>query len=276
MHKREYPDMTTTALPFPAAARRHGPRKLLSAALIAGTCLGLGACNAVDRISRIGEAPELAAIENPTEQQGYKPVSLPMPRPEEVAHAPNSLWRPGSRAFFKDQRANRVGDLLTVTVNIDEGAQFQNATTRTRSGSEGLNVPEFFGYNIPSLVGRLPGNNSDADPDNLVELGSTGASSGTGTIDREETISLSVAAIVSQVLPNGNLVIMGRQELRVNYEVRELLITGIVRPEDITAANEVPHTKIAEARLSYGGRGVISDVQQPRYGQQLFDIIFPW
>ncbi|MFC3229449.1 flagellar basal body L-ring protein FlgH [Marinibaculum pumilum] len=260
----------TTTLPTLTAAR------LLRFAGIAGICLGLGACNAIDRISRIGEEPQLAQIENPTEKQGYKPVSLPMPRPEPVAHAPNSLWRPGSRAFFKDQRANRVGDLLTVTVNIDESAQFENSTTRNRTGSEGLSVPQFFGYDIPSVVGRLPGNNPNADPDNLAELGSNSASSGSGTIDREETINLSVAAIVTQVLPNGNLVIMGRQELRVNYEVRELLITGIVRPEDITAGNAVPHTKIAEARLSYGGRGVISDVQQPRYGQQLFDIIFPW
>lgn len=259
-----------TATALPASGR------LFRAAMIAGLCLGLGACNAIDRIGRIGEAPELAQIENPTEKQGYKPVSLPMPRPEAVAHAPNSLWRPGSRAFFKDQRANRVGDLLTVTVSIDDQAQFTNETSRTRSGSEGLSVPEFFGYDIPSLVGRLPGNNKNADPDNLAELGSNSASKGSGTIDRNEKLNLSVAAIVTQVLPNGNLVIMGRQELRVNFEVRELLITGIVRPEDITSTNQVPHTKIAEARLSYGGRGVISDVQQPRYGQQLFDIIFPW
>ncbi|MEQ9814938.1 MAG: flagellar basal body L-ring protein FlgH, partial [Azospirillaceae bacterium] len=199
----------TTFLPGPASGR------LFRTVMIAGLCLGLGACNAIDRIGRIGEAPELAQIENPTEKQGYKPVSLPMPRPEPVAHAPNSLWRPGSRAFFKDQRANRVGDLLTVTVNIDESAQFQNETTRTRSGSEGLSVPEFFGYSIPSVVGRLPGNNPNANPDNLAQVGSNSASAGTGSIDREENINLSVAAIVTQVLPNGNLVIMGRQELRV-------------------------------------------------------------
>lgn len=268
--------MAHASLSPTASPRSQALKRCLAALLIAGTGLGLSACNAIDRISRIGEAPELAKIEDPTAQQGYQPVTLPMPRPEAVAHAPNSLWRPGSRAFFKDQRANRVGDLLTVTVNIDEGAQLQNETRRSRSGSEGLSVPQFFGYDIPQVVGRLPGDNKNADPDNLVELGSTAASAGSGNIDRGETIKLSVAAIVTQVLPNGNLVIMGRQELRVNYEVRELLITGIVRPEDITAANEVPHTKIAEARLSYGGRGVISDVQQPRYGQQLFDIIFPW
>lgn len=253
-------------------AARIAPR----AGAIAGLCLVLAACNAAERISRIGDAPPLAAIENPTERQGYQPVSLPMPRAEQVAHAPNSLWRPGSRAFFKDQRATRVGDLLTVTVNMNERAAFQNATNRNRTASEGLGVPNFFGYDIPQVVGRLPGNNPDADPDNLVQLGSNSAAGGTGSINRGETMNLSVAAIVTQVLPNGNLVIMGRQEMRVNHEMRELLITGIVRPEDITSGNQVPHTKIAEARLSYGGRGVISDVQQPRYGQQLFDIIFPW
>jgi flagellar L-ring protein FlgH len=81
---------------------------------------------------------------------------------------------------------------------------------------------------------------------------------------------------VTQVLPNGNLVVQGRQELRVNFEVRELQITGVIRQQDISSTNTVSYTKLAEARISYGGRGQLTDVQQPRYGQQLLDIIAPF
>ncbi len=114
------------------------------------------------------------------------------------------------------------------------------------------------------------------DPGNLVGLNSGSTSEGSGSIRRNEEIELKLASVITDVLPNGNLVIYGRQEVRVNFEVRELAIAGIVRPEDITSANTISYEKIAEARISYGGRGQITDVQQPRYGQQLYDIIFPF
>ena len=116
----------------------------------------------------------------------------------------------------------------------------------------------------------------DINTSSLVDADSSGSHRGTGTIERGEEIELQVAAIVSQILPNGNLVIQGRQEVRVNFEVRELQITGVIRPEDITSGNSISSEKIAEARISYGGRGQITDMQQPRYGQQFFDIIFPF
>ncbi|MFZ3034218.1 MAG: flagellar basal body L-ring protein FlgH [Parvibaculum sp.] len=242
--------------------------------LIATTTLAasLGACGSLDRIENIGKPPTLAPISNPTQAPGYQPVSMPMPAPEHIVYQPNSLWRSGSRAFFRDQRAARIGDILTVIINISDSAKVDNATKRSRTNSESAALPNFLGLES-NLKHVLP---NAVDPTALVDATSGGSSAGTGTVDRKESVELTVAAVVTQVLPNGNLVIEGRQEVRVNFEVRELMISGIVRPEDISSTNTIKHTQIAEARISYGGRGQITDVQQPRYGQQLFDVVMPF
>ncbi len=241
-------------------------------ALAAAVAAGLGGCNVLQRLDTVGSPPPLSQIQNPVQTSTYQPVSLPMPSPQRKDRLANSLWRPGARAFFKDQRAQRIGDILTVLVNIEDEAKVNNTTTRSRDNSESADLTKFLGYE-GSLGKILP---ESIDPTNLVDLGSTTSNTGKGTVDRSETIALKVAALITQVLPNGNLVVQGRQEVRVNYEVRELTISGVVRPEDITATNTINHTQIAEARVSYGGRGQISDFQQPRYGQQIFDIVFPF
>jgi flagellar L-ring protein precursor FlgH len=250
--------------------REIGLRRYLATALAA---LALGGCsNLVDRLAAVGETPELRPIENPTLQPGYQPVSLPMPAPDERNYHANSLWRAGARGFFKDQRAEKVGDILTILIAIDDDAAVANSTTRTRDNNEDASVSTLFGYE-QSFGDVLP----DAiNPTNLVDIDSDSRSQGTGKIDREEKINLRVAAVVSQVLPNGNMVINGSQEVRVNYEVRELYVQGVVRREDISSSNTVSHDQIAEARIAYGGRGQITDVQQPRYAQQIFDIIWPF
>jgi len=234
---------------------------------IAFFAAALAGCNAADRISNIGKAPDLSPI-----AAALPAVAMPMPVAEEVVYQPNSLWRSGSRAFFRDQRAARVGDILTVLINVADSAKVNNTTTRSRSNSESAGMNNLFGYE--SYLGKVF---PDAvDNTSLADLDSTSSSSGDGSVDRKETIDLTVAAVVTQVLPNGNMVIAGRQQVRVNYEVRDLLVSGIVRPEDISNINTIQHTQIAEARISYGGEGQISDVQQARYGQQLFDIIMPF
>ncbi|MEP2830627.1 flagellar basal body L-ring protein FlgH [Parvibaculum sp.] len=238
--------------------------RLAAIALFAAVLAG---CNTADRISNIGKAPDLSPIAAP-----LPAVAMPMPAAEEVVYQPNSLWRSGSRAFFRDQRAARVGDILTVLINVADSAKVNNTTTRSRSNSESAGVNNLFGYE--SYLGKVFPN--AVDNTSLADLDSTSSSSGDGSVDRKETIDLTVAAVVTQVLPNGNMVIAGRQQVRVNYEVRDLLVSGIVRPEDISNINTVQHTQIAEARISYGGEGQISDVQQARYGQQLFDIIMPF
>jgi len=232
----------------------------------------LAGCNTADRLAEIGRPPALSAIENPTASSGYRPVQMPMPPQLVATHTPSSLWRQGSRAFFKDQRAQQVGDILTVKVNLKDSAKIDNETQRSRSNSETLSTPNFLGLEtvVPKV---LPGNASVAP---LVQTNSATANQGRGSVDRSETLATNIAAVVTQLLPNGNLVIEGRQEVRVNFEVRELIVGGIVRPEDIEADNTVTSTKIAEARIAYGGRGQITDVQQARYGQQVLDIILPF
>jgi flagellar L-ring protein precursor FlgH len=248
-------------------------RTLSRLALVASCAALVTGCNAMSRLSDVGSPPGLSQIQNPNKTPGYIPVTLPMPTPQTAAREPNSLWRPGSRAFFKDQRAGRVGDILTVKIDINDQAQINNQTSRSRDNSESAGLPEVFGYDLNKI---LPGDQTAGGRDSLLDLSSATSNKGTGQIKRAETIELQVAALITEVLPNGNLVLFGRQEVRVNYEVRELQIAGVIRPEDISPANTIGYEKIAEARISYGGRGQITDVQQPRYGQQVLDVILPF
>jgi flagellar L-ring protein FlgH len=244
------------------------PLRLISIGLLASL---LGGCAALERLKLVGDTPPLTAIDNPTSRAGYKPVQMPMPAAQPASYNPNSLWRNGSRAFFKDQRAHQVGDILTVKVKITDKASLENETSRSRKNSEDSGVSNFFGKTAlwwPLQKVPVPGKIFTAD--------STGSSDGKGSIDRKEELSTNVAGVVTQVLPNGNLVIEGKQEIRVNYEVRELIVAGIVRPEDIESDNTIESTKIAQARIAYGGRGQITDVQQARYGQQVLDVLLPF
>lgn len=247
-------------------------RRRAAQSLSVATGLALAACGTLERIERIGKTPPLSPIAVPANVAAGGPVFLPQPIIDPVAQKPNSLWRAGSRSFFRDPRAQRVGDILTVRIDIGDQAKIANTTSRTSSASEAAGATNLLGFES-KLKNVLP---DAVNPESLLDLNSDSSSTGTGSVDRSEDINLTVAAVVTQVLPNGNLVIQGQQEVRVNNEVRELLVSGVVRPEDISAINTVPHTKIAEARISYGGRGLITDVQQPRYGQQFFQAILPW
>ncbi|SDD58892.1 MULTISPECIES: flagellar basal body L-ring protein FlgH [Kordiimonas] len=248
----------------------------------------LAACGAADRISNIGKAPDMTPIKDIKAPVAQRSISLPMPNNTPDKYQPNSLWRTGARAFFKDQRAGNIGDILTVNIDISDSAQIGNSTSRSRSTAEDAGLSNFLGLEqaIPNLLygnadndregGSHEAGRSNFSAGSMVNADSTTSYEGNGSVNRSEAISLTVAAIVTEVLPNGNLVIQGRQEVRVNFEKRELLLAGIVRPEDISSSNTISHTQIAEARISYGGKGQLTDVQQPRYGTQLYDIIFPF
>ncbi|MFD2235346.1 flagellar basal body L-ring protein FlgH [Phaeospirillum tilakii] len=246
--------------------------RLLRLGLAATALVGLSACNLLTRMSEVGSGPETSRIENPTQKQGYQPITMPMPQPVAPPQAANSLWRPGARAFFKDQRAKDVGDILTVAVSINENADVESGLGNSRVATESEKIPALAGLEA-TLTKVLP---AGADPANLASLSSSSTVTNAGKTTRTEKISMNLAATITQVLPNGNLVISGRQEFRVNYEMRELSIQGIIRPEDISSSNSISSEKIAEARIYYGGRGMVSDLAQPRWGQQIYDIVFPF
>lgn len=178
----------------------------------------------------------------------------------------------GQQSLLGDQRAIKKGDIMTVVIELDEKAEISNDTNRSRSGSESLEVPSLLG--LPQRAAdKLP---EGASLDEAVSIDSGSSSQGKGSVKRKEKLTLRVAATVIDVLPNGVLSISGTQELRVNFELRELLVSGYVRPQDISRQNEITYDKIASARVSYGGRGQITDMQQPRYGQQVLDMLLPF
>jgi flagellar L-ring protein precursor FlgH len=231
----------------------------------------LAGCSTMDQLASVGETPKLTAIADPTAQAGYRPVTMPMPELQAASYQPNSLFSNEARGFFKDQRAHKIGDILTVLVTIDDSAQISNSTDRSRTssseGSVGGVLGSIFGGKVPL---------ADVEATGKITTGGEMADGGSGSVNRKENLETQVAVVVTQVLPNGNLVIEGRQEVRVNYEVRDMIVAGVVRPEDVQSDNTVPSSKIAEARISYGGRGQITAVQQPRYGQQVVDAIMPF
>lgn len=245
-------------------------RRLLALTLASSS---LVACGASERLANIGKAPDLSPITNPQTASEYRPVSLPMPRQEAETKQANSLWSSNRQTFFKDQRARRIGDILTVTIDIADEAKLKNETERKRTSSEEAGIPALAGFEKQIESKFLP---DGADVTNLVSTDASSNHKGTGKVDRQEDVKMQLAAIVTQILPNGNLVVQGRQEVRVNYENRILELMGVIRPEDIDVNNKISYEKIAEARISYGGKGQITDVQQPRYGQQLYDIVSPF
>lgn len=225
--------------------------------------------------------PELSNIElTPATIPEAVVVKVPEPEPEPV-YVPKraeatSLWQSDSSGFFGDHRAARVGDILTVMIDIDDEAELENESRRSRSSGNNIDGSTFLGYES-KLDRVLPGIDPETLPSgDLVDLSAGSSSRGEGSIQRNEKINLKVAVMIMDKLGNGNLVIAGRQEVRVNNEKRELRVAGIIRPVDVDMTNAIPYEKIAEARISYGGEGQISRMQQPRYGEDMLDVVLPY
>jgi flagellar L-ring protein precursor FlgH len=243
-------------------------RRIAALALLVGPLAG---CGSLTKLSEVGRPPAMTPTSDPTQEPNYRPLTMPMPAAQTAVPQANALWRSGSRAFFKDQRAAQVGDIVTVLVNITDAADLKDNTAATRSGNESMGLPNLFGFEatIPKLL-------AGANPSSLVSASSGNGNTATAELQRNETVTLRLAGVITQVLPNGNLVVSARQEVRVNDELRDLQVSGVIRPQDIASDNTVQHDRMAEARISYGGRGEISDAQHPRWGQQVLDAVLPF
>lgn len=236
------------------------------------TGLAMMALAGCSKLDEIGKPPEFTPMAQSREHSAMINPALPLAIRETTAADRASLWSGTRQSLLGDRRAVQPGDILTVVIEIDEQAEISNASDRSRTGSESLGVPDFLG--LPqSIDRRLP---DGAASERLIGINSNSSSSGDGSVRRNEKLTLRVAATVVERLPNGVLSISGSQELRVNFELRELLVTGYVRPADISRQNEITYDKIASARVSYGGRGQITAVQQPRYGQQVLEAVLPF
>lgn len=248
-----------------------------TALLLAGVAASQLTVGCVGRLDHAFTAPHMSAPGAPRPEvptaaaERLALAGLTTPEPSEAESA-GSLWQSGPTSLFGDRRARILGDILTVVIEIDDEAEIKNRTDRTRDASDGLAVPNFLG--LASLAADVLPNGGSLNP--AIEASSSSQTNGDGNIKREEKVTLRVAATVTHMLPNGHMVITGSQEVRVNHELRDLQVAGIIRPEDISRQNTITYEKIADARIVYGGRGVISDVQQPRYGQKILDAILPY
>lgn len=241
---------------------------ILASLLLAGCAGGLGNIGTAPTMTAVGHTDSFYSGVDPMLQQvSVAPRANVRPR-----YMRGSLWNSGPSSLFGDRRAQSLGDIVTVVIEISDNASINNSSNRARSGSDSLSVPNFLG--IPQIINRkLP---EGASLDTAVGVTSSSSATGNGSVSRAENITLRVAATVVDVLANGHLVVQGNQEVRVNYELRDLQVAGVVRPEDISRRNTITYDKIAGARISYGGRGQISAMQQPRPGQQIADIILPY
>lgn len=227
---------------------------------------------ACGRTDHLGKAPSFTQTQDTREHSAMIYAGLPARTEVLAPNAQASLWSKERTSLLGDRRALTKGDILTVVIEIDDKAEISNKTNRTRSAGQDLQITELFG--VPQRIDpELPGG---ASLGAAVDIGSQQTSRGDGSVRRNEKLTLRVAATVVNVMPNGVLSIEGQQEVRVNFELRELLVTGFVRPADISRQNEITYDKIAQARISYGGRGQITDLQQPRYGQQVLDYVLPF
>ncbi len=229
---------------------------------------GLAAGGCASAPADIGRAPALSAVGS-----GLLADRVPLPAEPvtPVTYRPgNSIWQDGSADLFRDPRARKIGDVVTVKISIKDKATLDNNSKRSRDATTKLKPK--LGYDFATSGGIAQ--NGDLSVD--MQADAETSTDSKGGITRSEKIELLVAAVVTGVLPNGNLIISGSQEVRVNYEVRELSVAGIVRPRDISTDNSIAYDKVAEARISYGGRGRIMEVQQPAVGQQLFDLLTPF
>ncbi len=216
--------------------------------------------------------PQMTSIQDSLDNAMAQPVAdvaIALPEPE--TRAPGSLWRSGAKQFFRDSRASNIGDVITVIVSESATAETEANTTTTRNHDNSGGITTFL-----NAAGKLASRGIATGAGGLFDVEGDRSFTGAGSTDRTDTLTARVAAVVTQVLPNGNMVIQGKREVVVNYELQELSIQGIVRPEDVTADNTIASEKIAEARISYAGRGLVDEAQEPAPGVRFINKWMPF
>lgn len=232
---------------------------------------------AAEKLSRIGSSPQVSEIQNPVLQSNYMPISMPMSRPTSERKGMNSLWQTGSKSFFKDQRARKIGDLVTINIAIDNKEStsvtpsINRQTTMSSTAKNLLGLQTNLEHILPTGAKSSKGANNE-----YINTSSKPQHSGSGKYDVEDKINFQVSATVIQVLPNGNMVIVGKAEIKLLNEIREIGVKGIVRASDVKSDNSVDGKKVAELRILYTGRGDISDAVEQPWGNKVLDRIMPF
>lgn len=240
--------------------------------LLLAACLLSACASTVDKLQNVGKQPPETPLADPTRKADYEPLSWPMPEGVQQAHTTNSLWQPGARAFFRDQRAARVGDILHIVVNINDQILTDNESQGSRQTTDSASFPALGG--VQAKVAHLFSSAGQAS--NYLDTTSARDNKSTGKITRQDQIQTEVSAMIKQVLPNGNFVIEGSQEILMNYEIRMVGIKGVVRPQDLGPDDKIDSSLVADARITYSGRGQMMDMQQARWGSQVVDILSPF
>ena len=231
---------------------------------IIAAALAFAGCQNLTRPKLTSLADGLGANPNPA-------LNLPVAIPQPATPQHGSLWVPGSKQFFKDSRAHQVGDIITILVQENSTAKVEAKTDSTRTHNQQSSL-----LDILNIKGKLAASGFPVGANNLVNTNSNRNFAGDGKTDRKDSLTASIAAVVTQVMPNGLLVIQGQREVLVNYEKQVMTLQGLIRPEDITSQNTISSGKIAEARIAYAGRGVVDDAQTPQYGVRWIDKILPF
>ena len=243
--------------------------------LLAATALG--ACGNIERLGEVGSPPRMSQIGEVRKPAEVAAIRYPTADMPPQIGTPNSIWRQGSKSFFKDQRASRVGDIVTVAINLSDSADFSTENARTRADSSNLDLGALFGYRS-QLLKRLPSDGPSGllNSSEVFGLSGKGSFAGTGAAKRSESVKMNLAAVIIDVLPNGNLVIRGYQQTRVSNETRYLTVSGVIRAQDITRTNTVAYDKIADANLSYVSSGEVSTATRSKVGTGILGRILPF
>jgi flagellar L-ring protein FlgH len=189
------------------------------------------------------------------------------------SNEPGSLWRESNHSMFADRKGRDVGDIVTVIISEKASASKEATTSTKRTSNMSASIPNFFGLENDKIWAK---SHNPIDIQNLVNADFANGFDGNGTTTRKEDLSAFLTTQVVGRYPNGQLKIRGGKEVMVNNEVQIIYLTGIVRPVDITSNNTVNSTKILNARISYTGKGAISDKQEPGWAMRMLDYVWPF